>query len=282
MKVTLLLPILLLLQAMHSQCKFMAYVEVNSYSVKHAGCYEKASDNDNIFDVVSIFAANINGSSQNAPTIYSNSNVLTALSEAQTMKNRSKIKVLATILGNHQQTGWRCMTSNSAMATFATSVSNWVNANGLDGVDIDDEYFENCASTNNYSLTTTAGYIKAVLSPGKILTKALYSDTNDFNYQNGLLSGYLNYGAEMTYGATNYSNRIQKYIDAGMSADKLYIGISLNLPYDNKIAAWAKDYPGGKINLMFYGLKNTNANLLTQYYNDYHPSNPTTVLYNCP
>src|SRR5687768_14191887 len=93
----------------------IAYVEVNSNRFENAGCYVDSNTKISFFQIASIFAANINGNDPNSPFIYLNPQVTSTLSSSQVQHlHRKGIKVLVTLLGNHQNAGWACMTDASA------------------------------------------------------------------------------------------------------------------------------------------------------------------------
>jgi hypothetical protein len=204
----------------------MSYVEVNSNRLENVGCYIRSDTQQPFFSVTSIFAGNINGSDPNQPVIYFNDHVVATLQSSQVHNlQKQGIKVLMTLLGNHQNAGWACMTDERAAKKFARKIVAMVNQYELDGVDIDDEY-STCA-TNNYSMIMLAKAIKS--NPrfkGKLLTKALFSDADYFqsSYKGHRLAEYLDYGWEMTYSSSNFDGRLSVYLQNGMTADQLMIG----------------------------------------------------------
>ncbi len=88
----------------------MSYVEVNSNALSNVGCYLRQSNHQPFFAMTSIFAANINGDDPNNPVIYFNPQVhaLMQTSQVKALQNQH-IKVLMTLLGNHENAGWSCM-----------------------------------------------------------------------------------------------------------------------------------------------------------------------------
>lgn len=204
----------------------MAYVEVNTNRFDNVGCYVEVSNQKPIFQVASIFAANINGESPNAPEIYLNPEVSATLnSEQVNILHKKGIKVLVTLLGNHQNAGWACMTDPVAAGRFANDVVAFINKYNLDGIDIDDEYSR--CNTNEYSMIMMAQAIKAHPGfKGKLLTKALFADYSYFraNYRGHTLSEYLDYGWEMSYSGGDFMGRLRSYIQAGMPVKNLMVG----------------------------------------------------------
>ncbi|MER7679848.1 endo-beta-N-acetylglucosaminidase H [Streptomyces sp. NPDC096934] len=124
----------------------VAYVEVNNNSMLNVGKYTLANGGGNVFDVAVIFAANINyDTSRKAATLYFNENVQRVLDNAATQirpLQQKGIKVVLSVLGNHQGAGFANFPSQQAASTFAKQLSDTVTKYGLDGIDFDDEYAE--------------------------------------------------------------------------------------------------------------------------------------------
>lgn len=122
----------------------MAYVEVNNNSMLNVGKYTLANGGGNVFDVAVIFAANINyNTGTKAATLYFNENVQRVLDNAATQirpLQQKGIKVVLSVLGNHQGAGFANFPSQQAASTFAKQLSDTVAKYGLDGIDFDDEY----------------------------------------------------------------------------------------------------------------------------------------------
>lgn len=126
--------------------KNVVYIEVNNYNFANAGCYTMKSGGEPFFDIAIIFAANINYDTQaRKAVLYNNPNVATVLANkaAYIQPLQAKgIKVLLSVLGNHQGAGFANFTSRDAAKDFAQQLSNAVSSHGLDGIDFDDEYAE--------------------------------------------------------------------------------------------------------------------------------------------
>ena len=115
----------------------LAYVEVNDNKLANAGCYIRSDNGHPLFDMVSIFAANINGTEPDQPVIYFNPRVdelLNNTNQVSILQNKG-IKVLLTLLGNHQNAGWACMTDERAIQAFANNVVETVVKYKLDGIE---------------------------------------------------------------------------------------------------------------------------------------------------
>lgn len=119
-----------------------AYVEVNDYSITSVGDYVLASSGANVFDIGIIFAANINYDGTSAE-LYFNPEVQAVLDNAATQiapLQAQGIKVLLSILGNHEGAGFANFPDQGSAAAFAGQLANAVTTYGLDGIDFDDEY----------------------------------------------------------------------------------------------------------------------------------------------
>lgn len=121
----------------------IAYVECNSNNPLNAGEWTLKTKKTPIYDIVNLFAANINyNKEQGRIWLNVNSNLMHILN------NRDKyikplqdkgIKVCLSILGNHDGTGVANLSEASAK-DFARQLKAIVDAYGLDGVDFDDEW----------------------------------------------------------------------------------------------------------------------------------------------
>ncbi|MGV9360207.1 endo-beta-N-acetylglucosaminidase H [Amycolatopsis sp. NPDC003731] len=124
----------------------VAYVEVNNNSMLNVGKYALAQDSGNVFDIGVIFAANINyDTATKSAYLYFNPNVQRVLDNVSTQVRPLQakgIKVMLSILGNHQGAGFANFPSQQAAAAFAKQLSDAVVKYGLDGIDFDDEYAE--------------------------------------------------------------------------------------------------------------------------------------------
>jgi hypothetical protein len=124
----------------------VVYIEVNNNNFANAGCYTLKTGGQPFFDIAIIFAANINYDTQaKKAVLYNNPNVATVLnnraSYIQPLQAKG-IKVLLSVLGNHQGAGFANFTSRAAAKAFAQQLGNAVTTYGLDGIDFDDEYAE--------------------------------------------------------------------------------------------------------------------------------------------
>lgn len=129
--------------------KNLVYVEVNDESPLNAGEYY--IDGAPFFDIVSIFAANINLDSDGKPYIFCNDQVSFVLANADKIirpLQRKGIKVHLSILGNHDDAGMRSLNEEGAKA-FAKELKAYLDIYGLDGFDFDDEYSSYAEKVDN-------------------------------------------------------------------------------------------------------------------------------------
>ncbi|AQU65366.1 chitinase [Streptomyces niveus] len=124
----------------------VAYVEVNNNSMLNVGKYALADGGGNVFDIAVIFAANINyDTGTKAAYLHFNENVRRVLDNAATEirpLQQKGIKVVLSVLGNHQGAGFANFPTQQAASAFARQLSDTVAEYGLDGIDFDDEYAE--------------------------------------------------------------------------------------------------------------------------------------------
>lgn len=150
------------------------YVEVNSYSVGNVAKYELAGGG-NVFDIGLIFAANINYDGQRA-YLYNNPQVQAQLDAADVHIRPAQakgIKILLSVLGNHQGAGFANFPDRAAAEAFADQLADVVNRYGLDGIDFDDEWSNYGANgtgqPNDFSFVYLLEALRSRL-PDKLIT----------------------------------------------------------------------------------------------------------------
>ena len=244
----------------------MSYVETTRHEMSNVGCYLKSTDNKPFFNMTSIFAANINGKDENSPYIYLNDSIDKILNNSDTVKElKAKgIKVLVTLLNNHEMAGWQTMSDPEAAKDFADKIADFLIKFDLDGVDIDEEYLSPDAKTNNYSMIMICKFLKE--NPkfkGKLLTKALFRDSQYFEavYEKTKLVDLLDYGWYMSYGTDIVS--LDYYVQQGMSKEKLAFGVSTNNDSARDAGLVKQVIADGYGGIMVYDIKNDSADYLS-------------------
>lgn len=183
-----------------------AYVEVNSDSITNVGDYLLASNGANVFDIAIIFAANINYNGSSA-YLYFNSQVQSVLDNAATQiapLQAKGIKVLLSILGNHQGAGFANFPDQASAAAFASQLSNAVSTYGLDGIDFDDEYADYGTNGTGQPNAWSFPYLVQALRndmPDKIISLYYIGPSSTSLSYNGIDAGkLLNYSWNPYYG----------------------------------------------------------------------------------
>ncbi|NIK55763.1 endo-beta-N-acetylglucosaminidase H [Kribbella shirazensis] len=152
-----------------------AYIEVNNYSMLNAGKYTLATNGAQVIDIALIFAANINYDGTNA-YLHFNDQVTNVLNNVATQirpLQQKGIKVLLSVLGNHQGAGFANFPDQASADAFAQQLADAVNQYGLDGIDFDDEYAEygnnGTGQPNDFSFVYLVQALRAKL-PNKLIT----------------------------------------------------------------------------------------------------------------
>lgn len=241
----------------------VAYVEVNSNDFANVGCYT-LPDGGQLFDIACIFAANINENG-GQPALSFNPQVSTLLNESPDVKilQNLGIKVLLTVLGNHQNAGWSCFTDQSMAADFASQLAGCVEQYGLDGIDIDDEY--SACETNVTSLIMVTSEMRQAM-PGKIVSKALFDDIPYFqsSWNGTTLADQLTNGWEMSYGDSDGPGRLAPYINAGMNPDDLALGVGQGYTDPSDVQELTRYAKGADIGgMMIYNITNDSEDFLS-------------------
>ena len=217
----------------------LAYIEVNDENPLNAGEY--TVDGVPFFDVVSIFAANINLDNDGRPYIYCNDQVAYVLAHADQIirpLQQKGIKVHLSILGNHNDAGMRSLSEEGA-AAFAKELKAYADIYGLDGFDFDDEY--SSYAEGSYKGTsagvvptvdecTPANYLKFLQTCREVMPKedglafGIYWYTATDHPLGSGLEDLIDYTVYGTYGA------FQEYYGQSISA-------SLQAPYALNISS---------------------------------------------
>jgi hypothetical protein len=184
----------------------VVYVEVNNESMTNAAKYTLAKGGAQVFDVAVIFAANINYDGTNA-YLHFNENVQNVLDNVATEVRplqQKGIKVLLSILGNHQGAGFANFPSQQAADAFAQQLADAVTTYGLDGIDFDDEYAEygnnGTGQPNDFSFVYLVSALRQKL-PNKLITLYDIGPASDRLTYNGVsLANTFDYAWNPYYG----------------------------------------------------------------------------------
>jgi hypothetical protein len=193
--------------------KTVCYVEVNNNDFSNVGKYALASGQP-LFDIGIIFAANINynTSTQKAVLAFNTqvTNVLTNRATYIQPVQAKGIKVLLSVLGNHQGAGISNFPTQAAANEFAQQLANAVNTYGLDGIDFDDEYADygtnGTGQPNAFSFVYLVSALRDLL-PNKIISFYYYGPAASRLSYNGVTVGSkVNYSWNAVYGTYSVPN----------------------------------------------------------------------------
>ncbi|WP_343643628.1 endo-beta-N-acetylglucosaminidase H [Chryseobacterium sp.] len=251
-----------LINAQQLSPKGICYVEVNNNNLLNAGAYKLQTSNSYLFNVVNIFAANINyDTSRGRAYLYSNNNVTKVLTNADTYikpLQQKGMKVVLTILGNHQGAGICNFPTREAAKDFALQLANTVNTYGLDGIDFDDEYSEygnnGTGQPNDSSFVMLVQELRALL-PNKIISFYYYGPAASRLSWNGARVGdNVNYSWNAMYGTFSAPN-VPPLTKAQISPAAVWMGNTSNST-TTSLATQTKN--GGYGVFMWYDLHGTN------------------------
>lgn len=194
--------------------KSVCYVEVNNNDLRNVGKYTLTSGGQQLFDIAIIFAANINYDVTNKKAVlYFNSNVANVLNNKATyiQSLQSKgIKVLLSVLGNHQGAGISNFPSQAAAQDFAQQLSDAVTTYGLDGIDFDDEYADYGNNSTGQPNSSSFVYLVTALRqlmPNKIISFYFYGPAASRLSYNGVTVGSkVDYSWNAVYGTYSVPN----------------------------------------------------------------------------
>jgi hypothetical protein len=193
--------------------KSVCYVEVNNNDIRNVGNYT-LSTGQQLFDIGIIFAANINyNTTTQKAELFFNPQVTNVLSNAATYiqpLQAKGIKVMLSILGNHQGAGICNFPTQAAAQDFAQLLSNAVTTYGLDGIDFDDEYAD--YGNNGTGQPNTSSFVYLVtalrqLMPTKLISFYFYGPAASRLSFNGVTVGSkVDYSWNAIYGTYSVPN----------------------------------------------------------------------------
>lgn len=209
----------------------VCYVEVNNNNLLNVGSYTLKSGKQQLFDIAAIFASNINyDPATKKAVLFHNENVTKVLNGKNTyikpLQDKG-IKVLLTILGNHQGTGFANFTSRADAKAFAQQLSNAVTTYNLDGIDFDDEYSEygknNTPQPNDSSFVMLVQELRKLI-PNKLITfYYLGPVTSRLTWNGQKALDHINYGWNPWYGTFDV-NSVPALPKSQVSPAALWIG----------------------------------------------------------
>lgn len=166
--------------------KLAVYIETNDTNPLNAGDYT-LPNGEPLIDIVEFFAANVRKETVNGdvrPTLYLNDKMTNLLENngyltyVKPLQDKG-IKVLLTVLGDHQGIGVANM--NSTQTTqFAQILAHAVAKYGLDGIGFDDEYSD-YTSTNSTSYSEIITKLHALMPADKLITVFDWGYTSSIN-----------------------------------------------------------------------------------------------------
>jgi len=185
----------------------------------------KRSDGSPQVNILLLTGANFTKSSTfEAPYLDIEEELLSALSDSSTIKalQAAGTKVVLSIMGGHGEYGWQSIPEEK-IADFVNYLKlQFLEGYGLDGIDIDDEYYSGNKSTD--ILVETVKQMRNSFPPSAILSKALFRDFDILPK----ISSDLNYGGIMYYGndAGYLQSCYRKYRECGLKNSQLLIGVN--------------------------------------------------------
>ncbi|MEU4446778.1 endo-beta-N-acetylglucosaminidase H [Actinosynnema sp. NPDC050801] len=182
------------------------YVEVNNNpQPREVGKYRLARTGGNAFDIAIIFAANIKADPGGNPILSFNQNLRSVLQDADTQirpLQRRGIKVLLSVIGDHDGVGVSNLRSREEAAAFAKQLSDAVTEYGLDRIDFDDEWadYGKGEPVNDHSFPFLVSALRDHL-PDKLITLYFYGPAkNKLKYGDIDLAEVFDYSWNPDYG----------------------------------------------------------------------------------
>jgi hypothetical protein len=250
-------------------------------SMLNLGMYSLTNSN-NLFNIGIIFAANINYDvTIKSAVLYLNDTVTNVLKNADTLirpLQAKGIKILLSILGNHQGAGISNLPDQASAQAFAKQLSNAVSDYGLDGIDFDDEWAEygnnGTGQPNEYSFPYLVQALRNLMGQDKIISFYCIGPAASSLSYDGINAGSLiNYAWNPFYG--NYEQNMvpdlpnSNWGPAALclnSADRAYtpvttaVSLAQEAISDNYVTIMYYDLPNGdqssyltKVSQVLYG-----------------------------
>ena len=163
--------------------KITIYVETNDVNPLNAGDYVLDSNGEPYADIVELFAANIRRRTVNGvtePVLYLNDRMTNLmendgyLTYIKPLQDKG-IKVLLTILGDHQGIGFANL-DDTQTTQFAKILAHAVEKYGLDGIGFDDEYADYDSSLVPGSFGNLILKLRNEMPAGKLISLFQYGN----------------------------------------------------------------------------------------------------------
>lgn len=241
--------------------KMCLYVETNDVNPLNAGDY-LLSNGEPFADIVELFAANIRSRTVNGvtePVLYLNDKMTNLmenngyLTYIKPLQDKG-IKVLLTILGDHQGIGFANL-NDTQTTQFAKILAHAVEKYGLDGIGFDDEYADYNTSLVNGSYGNLIIKLRNEMPEGKLITVFQYG-----NIGTSQINATAGEKIDMVYSDFGYDTYIRI---SGVTKDHYApLAINLGYPYSvNQIISYASSAGlvknGGYGGIMFFNLRRT-------------------------
>ncbi len=177
----------------------IGYVEVNNRAFKNVTCFLD-EEGKPVIDLALMFAPNINiNPATGKAHITYNDQVKGTINNGYLRYVQSKgIKVGMTILGNHDNAGFRNFRNLAEATEFAQHVAMEVRRLGLDAIDFDDEYSANPLWANNESFTMVVSEIKRLL-PDKFVMCYIFGGASASSWNGTRIGDYADVGCSAFY-----------------------------------------------------------------------------------
>lgn len=184
-------------------------------SMLNLGMYSLKNSNNLLFNIGIIFAANIDYDTTSKSAVLSlNTTVKGVLNNADTLikpLQAKGIKVLLSILGNHQGAGISNFPDQASAQAFAQQLSDAVSTYGLDGIDFDDEWAEygnnGTGQPNEYSFPYLVQALRNLMGTDKIISfYCIGPAASSLSYESINVGSLINYAWNPMYG--NYEQNM--------------------------------------------------------------------------
>lgn len=195
--------------------KMVAYVETNDWDIRNMGQFLLKQSKKPVFDIVVLFAANMNYDAINQKRILFFNDKLKPIVDNPEIYikplQEKGIKVIIDILPNHQGVGYNNFQSYEEALAFAKEVKKATDKIGVDGWDIDEEYadYYKRPALHETGVQSYFWFAKAMkeVMPDKLLTlydyghplREHHTDENGRKFSDYVDYCWANYGEYFNY-----------------------------------------------------------------------------------